>query len=735
MFIKYGGGIDGFKKYIEDGKKHGRDLGGRSVMDQRVILFGNLDVTNSIVQMSKTDAENYAHISLSFVERDLPVETLRAITKNYLQLLMSAYREDEYDFYAEAHYAKLKSYRDKTTHAMIDRLDHIHIFIPTINLLTGQRLEPGGFIKHNVRFLDAIQENLNVKYALISPKDRAREDRVGHAQMISRSRLDNFRSGKISDVKNDLREKIKLGMINSYAALDQHLALLGDNKTTNSGKESEYLGVRPYTQNTFINLREPEFRRAFFDLSFANRQAYLGKYLQPTPTPKKVGVGKRNAEENIALIKEWTEHKSLEIKYMNSGSAFYKKYMSMRLDEQRIVLTQRADKFYKKFLENENERKSQSGRERKYRISGEILSQSNVEKARGVPPSRTIHSVQSLHTRHLDRNNRHAQMLLRNAASKFVDDRRTDRSRDVRCDADTRRRRINSDTCRSSDSSVSQMLKDKKGQMTQATGALTTDIQVVKSALDVNRLLVDLSLSHALLPAQYHITKGKDGLDRVRHGASNQTLNVADFLTRHMHMTWADAEKYLRSSYEAQERDRRKLEHVAEIDHHRSSWSIMELHITPVKPKKNRAYNSKFLLAQEYRNMLLTIEYGQSSELLAKYWRMRRIKNKREIIFEQIGSQITDKGSLITAVTGNSSEIEAMIELAKMKNWSSISFTGSDNFKEMAMVAALRAKINIVVKNNHDQAILYSAIAAIDEINGDKSQTQALHMSPRGPAR
>ena len=46
MHIEYGGGTGGIRKYLEDAKKHGRELGGRDVMDERIVLEGNLEITD-----------------------------------------------------------------------------------------------------------------------------------------------------------------------------------------------------------------------------------------------------------------------------------------------------------------------------------------------------------------------------------------------------------------------------------------------------------------------------------------------------------------------------------------------------------------------------------------------------------------------------------------------------------------------------------------------------------------
>ncbi|WP_052321684.1 LPD7 domain-containing protein [Ralstonia sp. A12] len=49
---------------------------------------------------------------------------------------------------------------------------------------------------------------------------------------------------------------------------------------------------------------------------------------------------------------------------------------------------------------------------------------------------------------------------------------------------------------------------------------------------------------------KYAITKGADGGDRIRAGTRN--LNVSDFLTKELNLSWADAAQLLRMTYRAQ---------------------------------------------------------------------------------------------------------------------------------------------------------------------------------------
>jgi hypothetical protein len=110
-----------------------------------------------------------------------------------------------------------------------------------------------------------------------------------------------------------------------------------------------------------------------------------------------------------------------------------------------------------------------------------------------------------------------------------------------------------------------------------------------------------------------------------------------------------------------------------------------------------------------YRERLMEDAYGKSSQYIAAYWYITRRPPKREIEFKNRHGRIVDKGASITADNGNSSEIKAMIELAKVKEWKSITFQGTDDFKLQAMILALEERINVVAKSEADAKILAEA--------------------------
>ncbi len=120
MLVRVSGGSSGIAEYLEEGIKNGRDYT-RDELDDRLILDGNLAATDLVIKGMDTNAERYLHITLAFKEDYIPQETLSDITQEFKAFSMKAYREDEYNFYAEAHIPKIKTIIDKESGEKVDR--------------------------------------------------------------------------------------------------------------------------------------------------------------------------------------------------------------------------------------------------------------------------------------------------------------------------------------------------------------------------------------------------------------------------------------------------------------------------------------------------------------------------------------------------------------------------------------------------------------------------------------
>jgi hypothetical protein len=165
----------------------------------------------------------------------------------------------------------------------------------------------------------------------------------------------------------------------------------------------------------------------------------------------------------------------------------------------------------------------------------------------------------------------------------------------------------------------------------------------------------------------------------------DETIDIA--LNRYLSSTLSSSQTRIKNSYENQT--------------HISPSIIRRAH-------KPRAYSSEIAHAKTWRSKALIMQYGIVSDLIATYWRMHQVKNRREVVYEQKGGEnrVIDKGALITARNGNQSEIAVMIELARMKKWPSIVFSGSEDFKLNAMTAALRAGLKVSTVSPNDEKLL-----------------------------
>jgi hypothetical protein len=132
------------------------------------------------------------------------------------------------------------------------------------------------------------------------------------------------------------------------------------------------------------------------------------------------------------------------------------------------------------------------------------------------------------------------------------------------------------------------------------------------------------------------------------------------------------------------------------------------------REQKNRLISADRPHWRQMRSDLLIKYYGQDSALLSQYFKIKRDAPSRDIVYENKIARVTDKGPMLTAGDGNSAEIEAMIELARLKNWKSISVTGSEAFKRDAMRAALLAGFEIETKTDGDAVMLRKLCAELN---------------------
>ncbi|WP_293042078.1 LPD7 domain-containing protein [Paraburkholderia sp.] len=354
MLIRLSGHHDGVKEYLENGRKVGREHD-RDEMDERVVLAGDLDLTNAVIQSidAAPNVDRYLSITLSFKEDHVDRETLLQIARDFEAFALHAYRPDEYCFYAEAHLPRIKSYIDKSTGQLVERKPHIHIVIPKRNLISGQTLRPFGFEKQNLHFIDAFQEHTNATYGLASPKENRRTLLTDESEMISRYRGDLFRANS-REMKEAILDAVLERQIESYSEFMTLLREHGSVLMRNAGRENAYPNVKPVGADKGINLKDPVFTREFIELPTAEKLQALSA---DAADRYEAGVAKRRTPDEItAVLDVWYASRARELKYLNSGSRRYQQFQESSPHDRQLMLAELERGFYAQHLKAHHDR-------------------------------------------------------------------------------------------------------------------------------------------------------------------------------------------------------------------------------------------------------------------------------------------------------------------------------------------------------------------------------------------
>lgn len=630
MLIRISGGKEGIKEYLENGHKQGREFT-RDELDERVILAGDLDFTDHLINDFDTGAEKYLHITLSFKEDVISRDDMENIVRDFEQFAFAAYGRGEYNFYAEAHLPKIKSYISQKTGETIERKPHIHIVVPKVNLLSSGALNPFGLVEHNERFIDAFQEHVNNKYGLASPKNNRRIEFTDASDMINRYKDDVF-SGNNRDLKKDILGVVLDRGITSYNDFKELLAEYGDTKTRNSGKDNEYQNVKPTDNAKGVNLKEFVFSREFIELSDADKRATLSA--EVTRQYEIAGAERTDTVTINQGLDEWFSRRAMEVKYLNSGNKqLFQRYRDADADEKYQILVDQADRFYAKYKEPRHEsegfkrnpfdqvygfkqpERGRDGRDgeqyspganergpgRGHAVDGgsdgpvrgtaarqtgtgpapgsegaegeEQAQGQGADSERefirrqlafatdrhhdpfshpGVASARSLNGLRTLPGVNVVGFSRGSEMLLPDHAPYQLVHQGAGGADGLRRHRDSERGSgIVRPTGRLTDSRLSQHGRDLREHYQIDASSEIEEFRHIRMHLDAKRLLADLSRSHGVILDKYEVTKAPDGSARIVCG--NRKLNVSDFLTREMRLSWSDAASILRDSYGRQE--------------------------------------------------------------------------------------------------------------------------------------------------------------------------------------
>lgn len=526
--IRVRGGNSGIAEYLRDGQKQGRAFN-RDELDMRVCLEGNLSLTENIINgIPDNGQDRYLHITISFRESEVSVETLEAVTKDYKDLFLSAYKEEEVNFYAEAHLPKIKNITDRNTGEDKERKPHIHIVIPKQNLLTGGALDPVGLYKHHEKFHEAIQEKINSKYNLANPKDFVRTTDDHQAQILSRVKADTFK-GFRAEIKKEAFQLIVENDIKSYDEFIKKLeGFYSDVRVRNKGKENEYLAVKPNTDDNYINLKSPLFQKQYIE----HRKVERIK-----PTTKQVD----------RLLEDWQSRVSKEIKYINKAAKKLQvSYRAASYDEKKEIILNRERGFYENSGRRADRKKSDQKPRNQNRERGNFTSTAfsmSEMRPRELVPNFIGYEYSERERDFNTRQARQSNLLLREVPQTNLADGQQGQSEHDGLRRSTR----NTDRLDSVVGNIANRNAERKAISTESEIA---EFKNIRLTLNADHLLNRLSNTHGIDLANYEVKQAKDGSARISSGKLN--LNVSDFLTKEMNFSWNETKQYLRAAYDEQ---------------------------------------------------------------------------------------------------------------------------------------------------------------------------------------
>jgi hypothetical protein len=347
--FEIGGGEDGIAEYLETGQKKGRDIP-REQMDERVILHGDLALTDTIIKsMDRAEGvERYLHWSLSFAEDHISDEKLTTIAQYCKEFFGAAYQDDELNHYMEAHRPRLKEIHNQKG-GIDKRYIHIHGVIPTINLKTGRRANPLEFLENKYgtkvdtyEFLKAFQEHINAKFGLKSPKEamalgNGKADAIGrHKEVEAEQKKSFLQQTKI--LPQIIIDRMLSEDIRTVSDFKEMISLYGK-VTTGKQLGVPYFKVEIPGETKSVRLDDKWFQPSFIEMDLQSKKDLLAK----NPEYLEAGTPREPEPSDAALLQEWFDLRSKEVRYIHSSNKWAKEvYFKMDKEQKIQVLNEMA---------------------------------------------------------------------------------------------------------------------------------------------------------------------------------------------------------------------------------------------------------------------------------------------------------------------------------------------------------------------------------------------------------
>lgn len=595
MIIRYGGGNDGIKDYLENGRKVDRHFS-RDELDRRIPIEGDLNVTQAVIEsIDDHGQERYLHITMSFHEPDITEEKMAEVFQQYKRELMTAYGDDEFNIYAEIHWPKIKEAYNHQTERMEPRFPHVHVVLPKRNLLTGGFLDPCSMQQRSVKYFDAIQEKLNRDNGLSSPRNSPRIGTNHYESALGKYKDKEFKT-KNGELKRDIFNAMLARDVRTVPEFKALISEFGEVRTRNEGKDNEYFAIRVSGDKKFTNLKAN-----IFDKQFIENRALT---LEPVTDAQ---VSRR--------VDTWRNIQSKEIKFISNASAKVKEtYKSLSLPERRQFLADRESYYEQRYREQSAGRK-ESRRPDKTKLPGlpeGNYKPSHLEFARGFQTEGAshLHELRASNVDHFrpeeDAANR---LLLQGDADDDLQHLQPHGGTGLRRDLYAGGSQGGLIDSTDPQSSVLTSLIEAEREKERQKADLQRFAEIRKN-LDPQHLLAFAQIRFGVDPEKHPVSKARDGSPRIKAGKLN--LNVSDFLTKHIGLEWAEASQVLLELYEKQQRgivDKPKSK-VAHID----DWRRFR---DEIYPKNIRTY-------EELKNQIkVSYSLGMKS-INAEYFSRRK---------------------------------------------------------------------------------------------------------------
>ena len=536
MLISVGGGNSGIEDYLEKGKKKEREHT-RDELDERLILDGNLHHTRQVIASMDTQAERYLHITLGFKEDHISPELLQSISDDFRTFSMNAYDTEEYDFFSEAHLPKIKTLLDKRTGELIERKPHIHIAIPKVNLLTGKRIDPFELVKDIQHHIDAFQEVTNEKYGLESPKMNLRTTFNSSSEIVSRHKGDIF-IGQGKALKETAFNILMESKIQSLPDFSHALSQAGfEVKIRNAKSDDPYLNIKMSDHvGKGVNLKDLVFRSDFLAKSFSEKQNSLSTY-DPKQYIDQSKSNYRATPKHHQDLKHWYEQKSHEVRYIKFRNR--QQYKSLKQNDKLKFLDQKRAENYEQNqrISGDFDTVKLPYRASRNIIEGTVRQSTDYDGATNENLRKSDYYVERIkqHSGNIGSGTR--EHLARRHLRAIVTDlqqHRNDQGNPIV--ASVRERTSRSDVIR-------QIISDNLDRT-------EPDLTQIKKGIDSQQLLNQLHLTHGLITDKYPVSLNKEQEPRIQCG--KRLLNVSDFMTKELNLSWKETRQYLIDEYQRQ---------------------------------------------------------------------------------------------------------------------------------------------------------------------------------------